>query len=177
MEVLSASCRLFRTNSSGAASVEFALISTVLLLLFVAGIDFVLLVSAKRDADRASMLIAHAMATCPNSSCMSDFIGKYSPRKANALVRQPSAALEMYMIQNQNGTIKPCSGIETQLTDSKLIASAKNVLRHNDVGSAVVMTTSYKSMFPNYLMGYISSSGISYSGRTIDVMGNIGSVC
>lgn len=167
----------FRTEQSGLASVEFALLSTVLLLLFAGGFDLVYMVSAKRDADRASTLLAHAMATCPSSSCMSALINSYSPRQANALVRYPNASLKLYMIQNQNGTIKPCSGTDTILTDAKIIASAKSVLRDDDVGSAVMLTTTYTSILPKALLSYISATGATYTGRTVDVMGNIGAVC
>lgn len=173
--------RLFRRHfcreESGVASVEFAILSTVLLLMFAGGFDLVYMAAAKRDADRASMLIAHAMATCPNTSCMSDLINTYLPRKANALVRHPNAEMEIYMIQNQDNVIKPCSGTSTTLSDAKLIASAKSLLRDNDVGSAVMMTTRHTSIFPHALLNYISSSGVTYSGRTVDVMGNVGSVC
>lgn len=167
----------FRTEQSGLASIEFALLSTVLLLLFAGGFDLVYMVSAKRDADRTSTLLAHAMATCPNSSCMSALINSYSPRQANALVRYPNASVKLYMIQNQNGTIKPCSGTDTILTDPKIIASAKSILRDDDVGSAVMLTTTYNSILPKALLGYISATGATYTGRTVDVMGNIGAVC
>lgn len=177
MRFLPLSHKSFRREEAGVASVEFALLSTVLLLMFAGGFDLVYMVGAKRDADRASMLIAHAMATCPNSSCMSDLINTYLPRKANALIRYPNAAVELYMIQEQSNTIKPCSGTSTTLTDAALIASAKNLLRDDDVGSAVIVKTNYVSMFPNAILGYISASGVTYSGRTVDVMGNIGAVC
>ena len=169
--------KLFFQEESGVASVEFALLGTVLLLMFAGGFDIVYMVAAKRDADRASMLIAHAMATCSNSSCMSDLINTYLPRKANALIRYPNATIEVYMIQNQSNTIKPCSGTSTTLTDAELIASAKNLLRDDDVGAAVMMKTNYTSILPTALLGYISPSGVTYSGRTVDVMGNIGGVC
>jgi Flp pilus assembly protein TadG len=169
--------KCFRRDKTGVASVEFALLGTVLLLIFAGSFDVVYMVSARRDADRASMLIAHAMATCPNSSCMSELINTYLPRKANALIRYPTAPLDIYLIQNQNGTIKPCSGTSTTLSDDKLIASAKNLLRSDDVGSAVMMTTSYLSILPSALLTYISPSGVSYTGRTVDVMGNVGAVC
>lgn len=171
------SLRSFRRAESGIASVEFALLSTVLLMMFAGGFDVAYMVGAKRDADRASMLIAHAMATCSSSSCMSEFINTYLPRKSNALIRYPSAAIELYLIQNQSSTIKSCSGTSTTLTDSKIIASATSLLRTDDVGSAVILTTSYTSMLPNMVLGYIKSAGETYSGRTVDVMGNVGAVC
>ena len=169
--------RPFRNEQSGSASIEFALLSTVLLLIFAGGFDLVYMVSAKRDADRASTLLAHALATCPNSSCMSTLINSYLPRKANALVRYPNASIKLYMIQRQNGTIKPCSGTDTILTDAKIITSAKSILRDNDVGSAVVLTTTYNSILPKALLNYASETGATYTGRTVDIMGNIGAVC
>jgi Flp pilus assembly protein TadG len=171
------SLELFRACHSGVASIEFALLGTVLLVLFAGAFDLVYMVSAKRDADRASTLIAHAMATCSDSSCMSALVNSYSPRQANALTRYPNASISLYMIQNQSGTIKPCSGTDTTLTDSKIIASAKSILRDNDVGSAVMLTTTYTSILPKVVLGYISATGATYTGRTVDVMGNIGAVC
>lgn len=169
--------RRFRTEQSGLASIEFALLGSVLLLLFAGGFDLVYMVNAKRDADRASTLIARAMASCPNSSCMSALINSYSPRQANALVRYPNAAIKLYMIQDQNNVIKPCSGTDTTLVDASTIASAKTIMRDDDVGSAVMLTTTYTSILPKALMGYISATGATYTAHTIDVMGNIGAVC
>ena len=169
--------RPFLSDKTGIASVEFALLSTVVLLMFAGGFDIVYMVSAKRDTDRASMLIAHAMASCSNSSCMSDLINSYSPRRANALVRQSSATVEIYMIQKQDDVIKSCSGTKTTLADADLITTAKNLLRNNDVGSAVLIKTSYNSILPNAVLSYISPTGVTYSGRTVDIMGNIGPVC
>lgn len=157
---------------------EFALLSTVLLLMFAGGFDIVYMVGAKRDADRASMLIAHAMASCPDSSCISTLGDIYQQRKANALIRYPNASVEYYMIQNQYNEINPCSGKLTTLTDTKLITTAKNILRHGDIGSAVLVKTNYVSMFPNAVSSYITSSGVTYSGRTVDVMRHIdGALC
>lgn len=171
------SMNLFRSSRSGVASIEFALLGAVLLLLFAGAFDLVYMVSAKRDADRASTLIAHAMATCSDSSCMSALINSYSPRQANAFMRYPNASISLYVIQNQNGTIKSCSGTDTTLTDGKIIVSAKNILRDGDVGSAVILTTAYVSILPNAILNYISATGASYTGRTVDVMKNIGTVC
>lgn len=174
--------RSFRREESGVASIEFALLGTVLIVMFTGGFDLVYMISAKRDTDRASMLIAHAMATCPRSSCMSDFINTYLPRQKNALVRYPSASIELYMIQyfkigNQLPELKPCSGTNTTLNDEKLKVTAKSVLKINDVGSAVLVKTKYTSLFPYAVGKYISSGTQEYEGRTVDVMANIGSLC
>ena len=166
----------FRRAESGIASVEFALFSTVLMLLFAGGLDLVYMVSAKRDTDRASMLIARAMTSCSSSSCMSDLINTYVPREANALIRYPTATIDLYMIQRQSGNIQTCSGTQRVLTDADVITTAKNIMRDDDVGAAVVMTTTYTSFLPKALLGYIGS-GVSYRKYTVDVMGNIGSVC
>ena len=167
----------FQRSQSGVAAVEFALISTVLLLLFAGGVDLVYMVSAKRDTDRASMLIAHAMATCSNSSCMSDLINSYAPRKANALIRYPNATVNLYVIQRQSGAIKVCSGTGQVLTDSDVLASAQKILRDDDVGSAVILTASFTSILPKALMSYISASGATYRRYTVDVMSNAGAAC
>lgn len=40
-----------------------------------------------------------------------------------------------------------------------------------------MLTTTYNSILPKALLGYISATGATYTGRTVDVMGNIGAVC
>lgn len=169
--------RQFRTATTGVASIEFALLSTVLLILFAGGFDLVYMVGARRDADRAAVLVAHAMATCPTSSCIPDLIYTYIKRETNALVRYPSAKIDLYMIQRQNGQIQTCNGTQKLLTDSDVIASAKNILQDNDVGTAVILTTTYTSILPNALMSYISASGVTYRRYAVDVMSNVGPLC
>lgn len=171
------SLQRLRRSESGIASVEFALISSVMLLMFAGGYDLVYMVGAKRDADRASMLIARAMATCTNSSCMSDLINTYIQRKANALVRYPNASVDMYMIQRQSSQIQICAGTQRTLTDADVINTAKNIMQDEDVGSAVVMSITYKSILPVAFTSYISNSGVVYRKYTIDVMNHAGAVC
>ncbi|GEP10750.1 TadE/TadG family type IV pilus assembly protein [Methylobacterium gnaphalii] len=165
--------KCFRREQSGVASVEFALLSSVLLLILMGGFDLVYMVSAKRDADRASVLIARAMTSCSASSCVQDFIQSYLPREANALIRYPNASVDLYGIQYVGGQLKTCFGKDdSPLSDSAVIALAKTIMRDKDFGAAVTLTTTYTSILPKFLVGYISSAGASYSRYTVDVMRN-----
>lgn len=167
----------FLRSSRGTASVEFAILGSLALLIFAGTHDIVFMVNTKRDVDRASVVIARAMSTCPNSSCMSALIDTYITRRANAFMRYPTATIDMYMIQKSSGSIQVCSGTRTTMTDADLLASAGTILRDGDIGAAVVITSTYTSVLPAFVKSYISPSGVSYRGHAIDVMVNASAVC
>ncbi|KMO37652.1 TadE/TadG family type IV pilus assembly protein [Methylobacterium aquaticum] len=168
--------RLLRANR-GTASVEFAMISSVLLLMFIGTQDIVFMVNMKRDVDRASVVIARAMSTCQNSSCMSDFIDSYITRRANTLVRYQRATIDMYMLQKSGGSIRVCSGTKTAMTDTDVLSSAGTIMRDGDIGAAVIITSTYSSVLPNFVKTYINRSGVTYRGYAIDVMTNASAIC
>ncbi|BAQ45349.1 Flp pilus assembly protein TadG [Methylobacterium aquaticum] len=167
----------FVRGSRGTASVEFAVISSLALLMFMGTHDIVFMVNTKRDVDRASVVIARAMSTCQNSSCMSDMIDAYIKRRANTFVRYPSATIDMFMLQKNGGSVKVCSGTRTALTDADVLASAGNIMRDGDIGAAVIISSTYNSVLPGFVKTYISPSGVSYRGYAIDVMTNANAVC
>ncbi len=167
----------FLRSRRGTASVEFAIVGSLALLMFAGTHDIVFMVNTKRDVDRASVVIARAMSTCQSSSCMSDLIDAYITRRANTLVRYPKATIDMYMIQKSNGSVKVCSGTRTTMTESDLLASAGSILRDGDIGAAVVITSTYTSVLPAFVKAYISPSGASYRGHAIDVMTNASAIC
>ncbi|KTS28746.1 hypothetical protein NS228_07935 [Methylobacterium indicum] len=167
----------FLRSVRGTASVEFAVISSLALLMFMGTHDIVFMVNTKRDVNRASVVIARAMSTCSSSSCMSDLIDAYIKRRANTFVRYPGATIDMYMIQRSGGTVKVCSGTRTTLTDADVIASAGNIMRDGDIGAAVIISSTYTSVLPRFVKTYISPSGVSYRGYAIDVMTNANAIC
>ncbi len=167
----------FLRSRRGTASVEFAIVGSLALLMFAGTHDIVFMVNTKRDVDRASVVIARAMSTCQSSSCMSDLIDAYITRRANTLVRYPKATIDMYMIQKSNGSVKVCSGTRTTMTESDLLASAGSIMRDGDIGAAVVITSTYTSVLPAFVKAYISPSGASYRGHAIDVMTNASAIC
>lgn len=173
----------FLASESGIASVEFGLFFTILLVLCTGSFDIVYMISARRDADRASMLATRVLVTCPNTTCILDTMDKYYKRRANVLWRYPEAEVGISMIERISGAIILCSGTGKTL-DADVKATAMNLFRDDDVGAAVTIKAPYTSIMPKELFGpngvlkYMSTTGkVSYRAYTVDVFANNGKVC
>ncbi|MGU3536753.1 TadE/TadG family type IV pilus assembly protein [Methylobacterium sp. A54F] len=135
----------------GAAAVEFALLAALLLLLLAGLIDLVGLSGKGRELERASTEIANAIAQCKDTSdgsCVTNTIGLYKNRVANALVLLPAdATLSMVQIAKVGGLLRICAGNATYL-DPEVAASANTLLADQDSAIVVLLQASHTAMLP-----------------------------
>ena len=173
----------FRSAREGAVAVEFALISTVLLALFAVVLDFSIMFYAKRDAERASTLLAHTLTSCPantttntllawrGTDCVTATMNLLKDRIPNVLVNFPDVTFGMASIQRVGDVIRMCPGNMTYL-ESDMQTSALAVLKDKDAGALAYLTITYKPFLPNLIAQYMMGSSTTFREYTVDVRGN-----
>lgn len=175
--------REIRSAQEGAIAVEFALISTVMLTLFAVALDFSFMFYARRDAERASTLLAHALTSCPantttnttlawrGTDCVTATMNLLKDRMPNVLVNFPDVTFGMASIQRVGTAIRMCPGNMTYL-ESDMQSSALALLKDNDAGALAYLKITYKPFLPGLISAYVTGSGTTFRQYTIDVRGN-----
>lgn len=180
---LARTARAFRSAREGAIAVEFALISTVLLTLFGVVLDFSIMFYAKRDAERASTLLARTLTSCPantttntaltwrGTDCVTATMNLLKDRMPNVLVNFPDATFGMASIQRVGSTIRMCPGNMTYL-EGDMQASALALLKDNDAGALAYLRITYRPLLPSTMATYLTGSSTAFREYTVDVRGN-----
>lgn len=126
-------------NENGAAAVEFAFISSFLMLLLAFVLEITLLVNVTRDTSRlASQLALAAATTCSDSPCVEQFAEAAATRSPNYVLLVRSLEVTTIEVTKKDGAIVILSPSGTGSPEAT--AAAARVLREGDIGVVLEIT-------------------------------------
>ncbi|MEA1834042.1 hypothetical protein U8607_18290 [Methylobacterium durans] len=160
------------SDREGGLGVEFALLASILLVVFGGVIDLVSLSGKTREMERSSTHVAAILTSCPrqgSDGCLSRTMQDYRDRKANALVGLPSAAsVGIAQISRVRGALHVCAGPMTYL-DADVAQAAQSVLADGDTAIVVVIQADYRTLLPGIARAFMSQTGRTLRRWTISV--------
>ncbi|WP_171069991.1 hypothetical protein [Methylobacterium terricola] len=162
-------------------TVEFALVGTVLALLFAGIIDLFQFSTITRDVERSSAQIANLIASCSRSSdqsCTTNTMNTVIAKQANAMIRYYRSGLVMSMAQisESNNTLKVCAGNMTYL-EPDVAASALAQMADKDNAIVVVVQIRYVAMFARVSQVFTGSASSIIRGWTTVVNSSGSNAC
>lgn len=171
----------FRRSARASVAVEFALLATILLMLFAGLVDFIQISTITRDIERSSTQIGSLIASCSRSSdqsCTTNTMNAYMARQANTLVRysQNQPTVSMAQISESNNAIKICAGNMTYL-ESDVSSGALALMSDKDNAIVVVIQIKYVALFPLISRLFTGTTGTTLRGWTTTVHSSGSSVC
>lgn len=131
-------------DTSGAASIEFAVIAMVLLVMMSAAFDLSRVVVAQRDASRASVELAQTLASCVTSSCILTAGQSVMDAKASIYGNTPGLSSNWVYVSRKSNTVVVSFGNMTYLP-SDIRNKALSTLEDNDSGVCTLITYDFKS--------------------------------
>ncbi|MDR7039437.1 MULTISPECIES: hypothetical protein [Methylobacterium] len=159
-------------SREGGLAVEFALLASIILLVFGGLIDLVSLVAKTREMERSSTHVAAILTSCPrqgSDGCLNRTMQDYRDRKANALLGLPaSATVGIAQISRVRGALNVCSGPMTYL-ETEVAARALSVLADGDTAIVVVIQSDHRTLLPGIARLFMSRTDRTLRRWTISV--------
>ncbi len=133
-------------DQSGIASVEFAMITAVLLVLLAGALDVYHMVTSRRDAERIAVEVVQTLAACSSSPCVLQAGMTLAANQKNAFLTSVAPTISWSYVSRVNDKILVSFGNMTYLPADVESAAKVALPGNNDNGVCSIVTTRIDSI-------------------------------